>query len=424
MKNRYLLVVTKVVFLFTLIFVVSVPVTAAKTITVGSGQTYTTIQAAVDEAGSGDTIMVEDGNYNENVTVNKQLIIKSENGYENTIIEVADSLLDGFKITANSVTIEGFTIYGANSSGKAGILLLNVSNCSVSHNRCGFKVGNDLYDNYYGIALLGVTASMVDDNICNYDDWYGIWVASLSSNNTVSNNSCSASFVSGIFVDADTNTVLSNTCSDHHICGICIVGTGNIIDSNTCIGNGDGITLRGENGIVKNNLSSQNSLSGIYCDQIESYSIYDNVCSSNQNGILVKDSNDNLIVLNDFDSSSSSNVVSTASINSWESPLEIWYGYDRGTRNPPYVRSRMGNYYSDHGYSDSGEDGICDTAYALPNTEPKDDFPLFEAVANYGKDVNCDWDAEITSSEDLLVLGALTIVGSLEIAGKLAIGGI
>ncbi|RLB68112.1 MAG: hypothetical protein DRH03_10200, partial [Deltaproteobacteria bacterium] len=112
------------------------------------------------------------------------------------------------------------------------------------------------------------------------------------------------------------------------------------------------------------------------------------------------------------------------SANSWDSPLEIWYGYDRGTRNPPYVRNHMGNYYSDHGFSDSGEDGICDTAYALPDTEPDDDFPLYEATANYGKDVNCDWDAEITSSENLLVLGALTIVGSLEIEGKLSIGGI
>jgi nitrous oxidase accessory protein NosD len=188
--------------------------------------------------------------------------------------------------------------------------------------------------------------------------------------------------------------------------------------------NSDGITLLGDNGIVKNNLSSQNSITGIYCNKIESYSIYYNTCLSNQNGILIKGSNDNLIILNDFDSNTSSNVVSTVSINSWESPLEIWYGYDRGTRNPPYVRSHMGNYYSDNGLSNIGEDGICDTAYALPGTEPEDDFPLYEATVNYGQDVNCDWDAEITSSENLLVLGALTIVGSLEIEGKLTLGGI
>ena len=41
---------------------------------------YGTIQGAVDAASSGDTIIVRDGTYTENVNVNKRLTIRSENG--------------------------------------------------------------------------------------------------------------------------------------------------------------------------------------------------------------------------------------------------------------------------------------------------------------------------------------------------------
>lgn len=47
---------------------------------------YPTIQAAVNAANNGDTILVADGNYIENVTVNKNIILKSENGRAVTTI--------------------------------------------------------------------------------------------------------------------------------------------------------------------------------------------------------------------------------------------------------------------------------------------------------------------------------------------------
>jgi len=54
---------------------------------------YSTIQAAVDAASPGDTIIVYPGTYNENVDVNKDhLTIKSENGADSTIVEAANSI--------------------------------------------------------------------------------------------------------------------------------------------------------------------------------------------------------------------------------------------------------------------------------------------------------------------------------------------
>ena len=48
------------------------------------------IQWAVDNATDGDTIIVRDGTYSENIDVNKRLTIKSENGSAKTIVQAAN----------------------------------------------------------------------------------------------------------------------------------------------------------------------------------------------------------------------------------------------------------------------------------------------------------------------------------------------
>lgn len=59
-----------------------------------SGCDHTTIQGAIDSAISGDTILVKDGTYPENINVYKDhLTIKSENGPEKTIVQAEDSIL-------------------------------------------------------------------------------------------------------------------------------------------------------------------------------------------------------------------------------------------------------------------------------------------------------------------------------------------
>jgi len=64
---------------------------SADTITVCSSLCdHSTIQAAVDVADAGDTILVGDGIYNENINVNKSLTITSEKGTVNCIVQAAD----------------------------------------------------------------------------------------------------------------------------------------------------------------------------------------------------------------------------------------------------------------------------------------------------------------------------------------------
>ena len=71
---------------------------------------YPTIQAAVNAASAGGTIIVRDGTYNENINVNKRLTIQSENGAAKTIVHAKnlDDLV--FEVTGNHVNISGFMV--------------------------------------------------------------------------------------------------------------------------------------------------------------------------------------------------------------------------------------------------------------------------------------------------------------------------
>lgn len=75
-----------------------------------SNKYYTEIQAAINVATAGDVIIVGDGEYTENLTINKAITLKSLNGREST--EIAGTItiepLDDEKL--QDVTVEGFTV--------------------------------------------------------------------------------------------------------------------------------------------------------------------------------------------------------------------------------------------------------------------------------------------------------------------------
>jgi TolB protein len=107
---------------------------------------YSTIQRAVDAAKSGETIIVRDGRYTGNVVVNKpHLTIRSDNGAGATIVQAANSNDHVFEVTADYVTISGFTVKGATENPNAGICLHYADYCNIS--------GNNVSNNYYGIYI-------------------------------------------------------------------------------------------------------------------------------------------------------------------------------------------------------------------------------------------------------------------------------
>ncbi|MCK4733982.1 MAG: hypothetical protein KAT65_16130, partial [Methanophagales archaeon] len=96
---------------------------------------YSTIQSAVNAASSGDTIIVKDGTYIENIQVDKRLTIRSENGQDSTIVQAASNDDNVFNVTADYVEIRGLTVEGAYDA-NAGMYLYSTDYCTIANNNC------------------------------------------------------------------------------------------------------------------------------------------------------------------------------------------------------------------------------------------------------------------------------------------------
>jgi len=136
---------------------------------------YAKIQWAVDNASAGDTIIVRDGTYYENLKVDKQLTIKSENGSANCIVDGGGS---GNVITLNAdgITIEGFTVRNSGDWPDVGAGINVVSNA----NKIAY---NSISNNYYGISLWGSSNNKIYNNNASNNE-RGIYLDD-SSNNTI-----------------------------------------------------------------------------------------------------------------------------------------------------------------------------------------------------------------------------------------------
>ena len=174
----------------------------------------------MDAAKAGDAIIVRDGIYIENVDVNKRLTIQSENGAEATIVQAANSRDNVFYVTADYVTIRGFTIEGASEYGKGIYIsyceMCNISMNNVLNNYCGVELSassknninsNSISKSHYGVEVYSSSEnSIIYNNIQN--NWHGIELHQ-SANNEITRNSVSNSGI-GVSSRASSNYIYLN----------------------------------------------------------------------------------------------------------------------------------------------------------------------------------------------------------------------
>ncbi len=199
----------------------------------GSVADFTSIQAAVDAAKDGDTIIVYSDTYTENVDVNKELTIISQSG------DPEDTIVQAFKITANNVTINGFKLDG----GDREIRLDGAQYNNISNNE------------FYQISLISSSNNTVRNNICNG----GIYCLRLSGsdNNLLSNNSISAMEFAISIDNSNNNILIGNSIGGEHPLWL-RYSCNNTMSNNSISGAWEGIDLL----YSSNTTMSNNSISG------------------------------------------------------------------------------------------------------------------------------------------------------------------
>jgi parallel beta-helix repeat protein len=233
--------------------------------------TDTPIQAAIDNATAGDTIIVYSGTYYENVVIDKSHLA--------LIGEDRDTTIDGggenyaICITADLVNISGFSVRHS----RVGIIISssnnNITNCNISNNSEGILLENTLN-------------TITNCNIFN-NDCHGLMIVSsenLITNCNISSNGQSESYLGhGIYFRGAAYNKIISCKSENNDDGICLVGSTNnqIINCDIHSNRLVGLKLvEGYHGASSNNqitdCSVRNNENGVYL-----FESYDNVLRGN-----------------------------------------------------------------------------------------------------------------------------------------------
>jgi hypothetical protein len=250
-------------------------VCGAQTINVGPGQTYTTIQAGINAAVNGNTVLVAPGTYYENIDFKGKAITVTSSG--------------GPSVT----TIDGGNIDHAVifQSGEPRAAVL--SNFTITHgtpltsNNYSYTGGGILIQNSQPTILNNVVTQNYCQNI------YSAGSAPLIEGNTISSSltpeKCFVLFTGGIKIDGALQATYGQATASPTVIG-------NIIEKNTTGQSGDGggdggpgIAIWGgspiiENNIIRNNVTLSGSGGGINVVYGDLISIVQNLIYGNSAG--------------------------------------------------------------------------------------------------------------------------------------------
>ena len=336
-------------------------------------QPYPSIQTAIDEAESGDTIYVFGGTYEEIIDVDKQVNLWGGVEGSDSIINADDDVRYTMTITADNVEIQDFKFTDENdvkTSPIGALLSVQAENVVIT--------SNQFYEtDSYGIHI-DETASgtVVNANVINNTE-FGIVVES-SDTNDIFNNEIYNCIDAGISLENTAeNRLYDNTiydCSKAILASYC---SGLNITNNEFY-NTDyaGMLLQNcQQVIVQENTIHDNTGSGLYITS-DYCTISENDFEANQRGITLG-GNNNDITKNQFTTSVGSGIFAqmtskqnTIYNNTFEENGKN--AEDNGNNN--WYTGETGNYWDDYNWIDLDQDGIGDRSYTTNGVV--DEYPL------------------------------------------------
>lgn len=309
---------------------------------------YPTIQSAINNASSGETVFVKKGVYYENPVITAPISLIGENSNE-TIIMLSSGRggSNGISIQSDNTTVSGFTIETKPDPSIA--LLANGITLQANNARI---IGNNIRNCYSAItADNSGSSSIISENYITSNTFTAIHFLDNVQNVTISKNIISSNLDSSITVFGSTHTIYGNTISDSRW----------------------GIGLyNGANNIIFGNAILNCSLYGIGLYQSSNNTIYDNHIENNAIGISFSQRDDaspmnyNMFYHNNFVNNEQNVVMASGAINYWDNGQEGNYWSDYTTKYPNAI--------------EVNSSGTGNMAYII-NVNNSDQYPLLKPWA-------------------------------------------
>ena len=290
------------------------------------GGNYSTIQEAIDDAASGDTIFVFDNSspYQENIRINKQISVTGENR-DTTIINGVSGQDHAVRISSKNVELNGFTIIGATGDQDGITVYPLMEEITISN--------NIVKDSSYGIFLQATSTRVtINGNIISNNEFEGI-ILQESDRNIISGNSVTGNGDFGIALEAISkqNEILDNTI-ENNFAGLQIAGgsSQNTISGNQVLNNErEGIKVDGvittTNEFFENNITGNNA--GMKISGGKNNIRSNNFKENNLEGLYLTGSNENIIEMNNFIDNRINARFMFSFRNSWDSNYwDDWIG--------------------------------------------------------------------------------------------------
>src|SRR3990170_1896956 len=161
---------------------------------------FKTINEAVKNASPKDTIIVNEGNYAENIVITKPLTIRSSKGPDASMVHALIKTEPVFKVSnAYEAAIIGFTVSGSLT---AGIYFYNSQNGQI--------LDNKIINNGNGVLLYSSNKNNLTNNNANLNAWDGIMLWS-SHKNTLKDNKVLRNRYAIVLSNSDDNTLINNS---------------------------------------------------------------------------------------------------------------------------------------------------------------------------------------------------------------------
>ena len=238
---------------------------------------YTSIQDAIDDSNSGDTVFVYTGDYIDNIIINKSITLLGINR-SNTKISGSKGIFS-ILIKSQEITISGFTIQNSN----VGIFIPDskFGSCNISN--------NIIKNNYEGIRITNSSNNNICGNTIKHNSNIGI-VFYNSKNNVISDNTLINNKKAIYLGKWSSYNFISNNNLTNYTYGIHLDYSFNNIITKNIIRNGDYgtyLTSSKSNNITKNYIE-YNKQSGIYLSNSDENEIFPNLFLNNNYNVNQK----------------------------------------------------------------------------------------------------------------------------------------